>query len=301
MPNAADARLRFQALQDDQQLSILKLSSQIFSSSASTQAAGGSFSAGPSKTPGARTSDASSTDGSDNPTPASLRAELAHYKDLFTKLHFSYLEQVTKEKYLRSIVGDPPLVVSHAENVELETHLVGVKDELKQKKAEVEALRAEMEEIGRGLAERWEWCVGEGEKLETLPREVGEAEERVEALRARVKELEGERGEGQDGWSGEGMDLSLEETLERTEAGEEELRGVEREIELSKRQMPGKTRECEAAERELEVLEREKNKVCRAAGEERRRKEEGGRDRVEEAGRWWRNVEGSMITMGLGT
>ena len=67
----------------------------------------------------------------DNPTPASLLADLTHYKELFSKLRFSYLEQVTKEKYLRSIVGDPPLLVNHAENVALEEKLSTAKAELK--------------------------------------------------------------------------------------------------------------------------------------------------------------------------
>ena len=67
-------------------------------------------------------------------TPSTLSADLQHYKDLFSKLRFSYLEQVTKEKYLRSIVGDPPVLVTPAENVELEQKLVGMKRELKGRK-----------------------------------------------------------------------------------------------------------------------------------------------------------------------
>ncbi len=45
-------------------------------------------------------------------------------QELFSKLRFSYLEQVTKEKFIRAIVGDPPLVVEHQENVELEASLL---------------------------------------------------------------------------------------------------------------------------------------------------------------------------------
>lgn len=122
-----------------------------------------------------RTSDAT-INSSDNPTPASLEADLTHYKvgdsrihfvifrrliyfslvqkELFSKLRFSYLEQVTKEKFLRAIVGDPPLVVTHNENVELEAKLAEVKQELKNRKEEVRLMVEDMEKVGRELATR---------------------------------------------------------------------------------------------------------------------------------------------------
>jgi hypothetical protein len=61
---------------------------------------------------------------------------------------------VTKEKFLRAIVGDPPLVVGHNENVELEAQLVQVKSELRERKEEVRVLIEEMEAIGRDLTKR---------------------------------------------------------------------------------------------------------------------------------------------------
>lgn len=61
---------------------------------------------------------------------------------------------MTKEKFLRAIVGDPPLVVGHNENVELEAQLAEVKAELKQRKEEVRVMVEEMETMGRDLAKR---------------------------------------------------------------------------------------------------------------------------------------------------
>ncbi|KAL8706067.1 MAG: hypothetical protein Q9225_007986, partial [Loekoesia sp. 1 TL-2023] len=104
-----------------------------------------------------RTSDASTSalnEDATHPTPASLAADLSHYRDLFSKLRFSYLEQVTKEKFLRAIVGDPPLVVDHAENVELEKQLAEVKQVLKMQKEDVTRLVEELERRGRELAGR---------------------------------------------------------------------------------------------------------------------------------------------------
>lgn len=77
-------------------------------------------------------------------------------KELFSKLRFSYLEQVTKEKFLRAIVGDPPLIVGHTENVELEGQLAEVKAELKAQKEEARMMIEEMEKMSRDLASR-EW------------------------------------------------------------------------------------------------------------------------------------------------
>ena len=107
----------------------------------------------------------------ENQSPASLAADLAHYKvfihillvhllsnsllqELFSKLRFSYLEQVTKEKFLRAIVGDPPQVIEHEENLELETQLIEVKAILKSQKKEVEAMVDELEARGRDLSQR---------------------------------------------------------------------------------------------------------------------------------------------------
>lgn len=69
-------------------------------------------------------------------------------------MRFSYLEQVTKEKFLRSIVGDPPLIVEPAENLELESQLAEVKTVLKEQKEGVARMVGELEERGRKLARR---------------------------------------------------------------------------------------------------------------------------------------------------
>ena len=63
---------------------------------------------------------------------------------------------MTKEKFLRAIVGDPPQVVEQQENVELEQQLVAVKAELQARKAHVADMIRELERRGRELAQRME-------------------------------------------------------------------------------------------------------------------------------------------------
>ena len=99
-----------------------------------------------------RTSNASSTEGRETATPAILSADLTHYQELFSKLRFSYVEQVTKERFLRAITAEQPEFVDANENVELEEKLKGDKAALKEKKVEVRELVKELEEQGRQLA-----------------------------------------------------------------------------------------------------------------------------------------------------
>lgn len=101
-----------------------------------------------------RTSNASSTEGREGATPAILSADLTHYQELFSKLRFSYVEQVTKERFLRAITADQPEFVDGSENLELEEKLKGDKAALKERKEEVRELVKELEEQGRQLAAR---------------------------------------------------------------------------------------------------------------------------------------------------
>ena len=87
-------------------------------------------------------------------TPAILSADLVHYQELFSKLRFSYVEQVTKERFLRAITSHPPEFVSASENADLEEKLAVDKAALKERKLEVRELVKELEEQGRQLAGR---------------------------------------------------------------------------------------------------------------------------------------------------
>ena len=99
-----------------------------------------------------RTSNASNSSAQSTASPSLLAADLAHYRDLFSKLRFSYVEQVTKERFLRAITGDPPEFVEGSENAELEQKLSVDKAGLKERKEEVRTLVQDLEDQGRQLA-----------------------------------------------------------------------------------------------------------------------------------------------------
>ncbi|KEF58003.1 uncharacterized protein A1O9_05926 [Exophiala aquamarina CBS 119918] len=297
---AADYAATLSALREQQSiqpLSILSLAEPILSSTSQSQTnaeAHNQF----------RPSDASSTTHHSSEldthlTPTSLAADLTHYKELFSKLRFSYLEQVTKEKYLRSIVGDPPLVVTHDDNLALEESLVGMKADVKRQKEEVEQLVTEMDSRAREVAARYR-SVAEGvQVLETVPLEVQALKREVEDLKRLIREKKGGGGyDARESFGGDArMNLSLEETADALEEQRARNRDLDQQIELLQRQLPAKTRECEKVDAELGELEKKRNEATRLARDVRRRKEEGGRDELEQLGRWYRGSD--VVLRGL--
>ncbi|KAB8236890.1 hypothetical protein ETB97_005739 [Aspergillus alliaceus] len=252
-------------------LAIVRISEPIFAPDADN----------PSNSLPKRTSDASIID---NPTPASLEADLTHYKELFSKLRFSYVEQVTKEKFLRAIVGDPPLVVGHNENVELETQLAEVKAELKARKEEVRTMITEMEKTGRDLANRYNNVELQITQLSTLPESIENLESTIAGLRAK-------QASNTDASS---QNLPLPATLSLLAEREAELASLNRQLAAVQNALPRKTREAEAVERELGVLERRKSEAVTQAREAERKKQEGESDGLEEVGRWYRSAEETL-------
>jgi chromosome segregation ATPase len=214
---------------------------------------------------------------------------LTHSQELFSKLRFSYLEQVTKEKFIRAIVGDPPLVVEHQENVELEESLAVAKAALKAQKTEVAELVAELEARGRELCRKYENIQMQTTQLQELPEKIGALQTSVEELKA-----------AQQPGSNPTLNLPLEKTLALVEERERERAELDRQLEQLQVMVPRKTRELERLNAELQPLEVKRLGSTASAREAKRRKEEalgGVGDDLEERGRWWRGVESGLKGM----
>ncbi|KAL2020202.1 hypothetical protein VTK56DRAFT_8628 [Thermocarpiscus australiensis] len=241
----------------------------------------------------ARTSDVS-TASLDAPTPSSLEADLAHYKELFAKLRFSYVEQVTKEKFIRAIVGDPPLIVTPQENADLEAANAAAKAQLKARKAEVAGLVADLEARGRDLAARYERVRRETAALRELPGKIAAVEEKVDALRAAARQLAGVDDDGGGDAAKLEMNLPLGKTLALVDGRRKELAGMERQLEQLGSQVPRKRKEVERLRAEVAALENKRVNSAAAAREAKRRREnaQGGlEDELEVKGRWYRASE----------
>ncbi|KAL6803724.1 hypothetical protein J3E68DRAFT_391308 [Trichoderma sp. SZMC 28012] len=259
-------------LQSSNELSIIKLSESISNST-------------PNDTLN-RISDASNTS-LDGPSPTSLDADLIHYKELFAKLRFSYVEQVTKEKFIRAIVGDPPLIVTLQENLDLERENAEAKAQLKNLKLEVADLVSDLEKRGRDLSKRYENIQLETVRLEELPAKIVELESRIKELKDKHESSE----------SDPNLRLPLTKTLSLVAKRKAEQQELARELEALQAKVPRKRKEAERLQAELQPLEVKRQSSTTAAREARRRKEAalgGVADDLEQRARWYRASE-SML------
>jgi chromosome segregation ATPase len=281
IPDASDVLATLTTLQS-RPISILQLSEPISTALAHLDNLDGSTTQ--------RTSDVSNSS-LEAPTPASLQADLAHYRELFSKLRFSYVEQVTKEKFIRAIVGDPPQIVTSAENQALERDNAAAKAQLKALKADVAATVEELETLGRDLARRWEGIGTETRRLRELPERIGRLEESIASLRAA----------GYGGAEGEReMNLPLEKTLGLVEERKRKVAELDRQMESLAGAVPRKRKEAERLGVELAALEARRANTTSAALEARKRKEArlgGGEDDLEQRGRWCRAEEAVLKRM----
>ncbi|KAF1945127.1 hypothetical protein EJ02DRAFT_339678 [Clathrospora elynae] len=224
-----------------------------------------------------------------DPHPEALEADLRHYKELFSKLRFSYVEQVTKEKFLRSITENPPRLVEARENDEKQKEILGLKASLKERKLEVAEILKQLEDKGKELALRYEGLKLRTQQLESLPTE-------IDGLEASIKQLKQDQTPASDNPE---LALPLPETQRVLSEREAELAALKARIASLQASMPNRTRELEKLERELRPLETQKQGTVAAAKEARRRKEEGGGigDELEERGRWLRASEKALTEM----
>ncbi|KAK3336955.1 hypothetical protein B0T19DRAFT_411099 [Cercophora scortea] len=254
-----------------------------------------------------RTSDIS-TASLDSPTPASLEADLAHYRELFAKLRFSYVEQVTKEKFIRAIVGDPPLIVTPQENAELEAENAAAKAALKALKTEVVEMVSDLEARGRRLAARHDTITLETAILSDLPSKIDELETQNADLRRAARLANGEEEEDEEdkdlhesqSGEGTGLNLPLAKTVALVEDRRARARELDRELEQLSSLVPRKRKEGERLRSETAVLETKRANSTAAAREARRRREnaQGGvEDDLEAKGRWYRATETALRLM----
>ncbi|KAF2021882.1 hypothetical protein BU24DRAFT_384189 [Aaosphaeria arxii CBS 175.79] len=221
--------------------------------------------------------------------PAALEADLTHYKELFSKLRFSYVEQVTKEKFLRNITDNPPRFVENNENEAKEAEILASKAELKERKLEVAEIIKQLEEKGRELALRYEGIQLRTARLTQLPTDIDNLQVNIERLRhEQIPSTDNPE-----------MALPLPETRRLLQEREAELTALNAQLASLQAQLPGRAQELDKLERELKPLETQKQGTVAAAKEAKRRREEGGGigDELEERGRWLRASEQALKEM----
>lgn len=204
-------------------------------------------------------------------------------KELFKKLRFSYIEQVTKERFLRSITSDTPIFIEPSENTALESQLAAEKSQLKAQKEEVASMVSSLESFGRELAKRHERVQAQKTQLHGLPVHIAELESTIEALRSSHPSPKKS--------DNPNLNLSLADTQSLLSQREADLASLNSQVSVLQATLPRKTREVERLEVELQPLVNQKKFAVQQALEARKRREEGGVDELEEKGRWYRASE----------
>jgi chromosome segregation ATPase len=213
----------------------------------------------------------------------------ADSQELFSKLRFSYLEQVTKERFIRDIVSDPPLLVEHQDNIDLEAQLSVAKAELKAQKTEVADMVAGLERRGRELSRKHDAIAMRTVELRALPQQ-------IEQLQASIAQLRETQAPGTNPL----VTMPLDQTRTAAAAKRDEQADLERQIKQLQATLPGKERELQRLEAEQQSLETRKVASRAAAEEAQRRKQaalNGVGSSMEERGRWWRSVDVALRGM----
>lgn len=81
--------------------------------------------------------------------PTLINDEISYQKESFSKLKFQYLEQETKEKYLRSLFDSPPLSVDQEDINNMKNENINSKQKLKALKVTMEKKMNDIQELSR--------------------------------------------------------------------------------------------------------------------------------------------------------
>jgi chromosome segregation ATPase len=194
---------------------------------------------------------------------------------------------VTKEKFLRAVVGDPPLYISASENAALESRLLSTKASLKAQKIEVAELVADLENRGRELSRRYQQVQLQTAQLESLP-------EQIDGLKSTIAKLQAAQEPKTDNPL---LGLPLTKTLEVLAERDAESAKLDREIAELQAAAERRTRELDRMQSELEPLRAHKTRAMNDAQDAQTRKAQGISglgDDLEQRGRWLRGVETTM-------
>lgn len=124
--------------------------------------------------------------------PQLIDRDIDFQRENFHNLKLAYLEQETKEKFVRAVVSDPPLVVEQADIAALESENAAKKHRLQDQKRVCAELQTELEAQSRAVCAEWDELAGQGkteesarlvEEMRAMEAELAQLEAQHEALR----------------------------------------------------------------------------------------------------------------------
>ncbi|CAM0137331.1 unnamed protein product [Umbelopsis sp. WA50703] len=112
--------------------------------------------------------------------PQNFAMAAEFYKDHFAKLKFNYLEQETKERFLKSLLKEPTVNVEQSDNWEIDRQNREEKQKLKTGKLETIALKREITTLGKTLHDSFNDLEKKMEKAGSVCAEIDEMKLTVE-------------------------------------------------------------------------------------------------------------------------
>ncbi|KTW26357.1 hypothetical protein T552_02840 [Pneumocystis carinii B80] len=112
-----------------------------------------------------------------------VESDLKYFKELFSKLKFSYIEQETKERYLRAILDDPILVVENKDNLELEKKNMELKSLLKNTKESLNETCQNLEQTISKVCNEYEIMIQQALEASDMLKEIEKMEAEIEELK----------------------------------------------------------------------------------------------------------------------
>ncbi|KAI5246594.1 hypothetical protein E4T47_00422 [Aureobasidium subglaciale] len=227
-------------------------------------------------------------DSADRLTKSALDAELEHYKDLFSKLRFSYVEQVTKERFLKAIVAHPPDLVDAAENARLEHHLAQAKAALKAKKDHTNQTVHELQQLATQLAQSHELIKLQTTQLHSLPNDIQNLDATIANLKA-----------AQDTPSDLAMlNLPLHSTKSLLSDKDSELARLDRDLADLQSTLPDKKRHVASLKADLEPIQsRKRSAISDAQEAQKKRGQHALAQDLDERGKWLKSVDTALHLM----
>ncbi|KAG9953766.1 hypothetical protein KCU85_g1059, partial [Aureobasidium melanogenum] len=218
----------------------------------------------------------------------SLDAELEHYKDLFSKLRFSYVEQVTKEGFLKAIVADPPQLVDAAENARLEQDLAQAKAALKAKKEQTNQKVQELQDLGSRLAQSHHLIQLQTTQLNSLPVDIQNLQITIANLKAAQETPS----------SLPMLNLPLHPTNQLLSEKESDLARLDREIAQLQSTLPDKKRHVASLKADLDPIEsRKRSAISDAQEAQKKRGQHALAQDLDERGKWLKSVDSGLRLM----
>lgn len=245
--------------------------------------------------PSAGLSDEAGTDVRVNPLPQLIDKDIEFQRENFYNLKLAYLEQETKEKFVRAVVSDPPLVIEASDIGRIEAENNAKKEGLKRQKQECKDMQRELEELSRQV------CVDYGEvvgakreaalrmmaEMEVMREEIGELEAKHAQLRFPEDEADASSGAAKD----PELMLPLESIKELIGEYNEGVKTAG--LGPLAAELEQKADELAASKRAIEDLSDAHKRVQKSAQETVKMREQGlkrGLEEKEATAKWYRNM-----------